>query len=384
MSIPLHNLRVLDFSRLLPGPYCTAQLVQWGAEVIKVEHPEYGGDYNRYIPPLKDEQSYLFHLLNAGKQSVALNWAETAAREQLYRLVATADVLVESFKPGAMEQWGLGPEEVRSRNPHLVYCRLTAFGQQGNFARRPAHDLNVLALSGLLHRNAAAAAGTPAVPPLQLADLAAGAMVATQQILLALLERARTGEGSVLDISMYHNLWTLDPVGAALQEALARAPAAEEELLGGQRPFYRLYATRDKRHMAVAAIEPRFWETLCQRLGAPDLVEHHLAQGAAAQTTTERLARLFAEKTLAEWQEIFPNGEACVDPVLTPQEAGQWLQQHDPGYRERLQQPSSCGLPFPPSLAEPRPKRAAPTLGRDTADILGNLPPETGELPAAF
>ncbi|MCI0475110.1 MAG: CoA transferase [Anaerolineales bacterium] len=309
---PLQGIRVLDLSRLLPGPYCTMLLADLGAEIVKIETPGLG-DYLRVIPPYVldatgTQVSALFQLLNRNKQSVALNFRNPRGKEVLSRLAKTADVLVESFRPGAPARWGIGYEQVRALNPRLVYCSLSGYGQSGPYRDRAGHDLNYLALSGLLAVNGVAD-GPPIPPGAQIADLSS-AMLATTAILAALIGRAQTGAGQYLDIGLFDGAlsWAGTIVGATY--AAGEKTARGKMQLNGGMACYNVYATRDGKHVALAAIEPHLWASFCKAVGREDLIAR--AQEFAA---VSEVAAIVQTRTLAEWIEFAKTVDACIEPV---------------------------------------------------------------------
>jgi crotonobetainyl-CoA:carnitine CoA-transferase CaiB-like acyl-CoA transferase len=307
----LTGIRVLDLSRLLPGPFCTQLLADLGADVVKVEEPV-GGDYLRQMPPLlHDGTSALFHSVNRGKRSVTIDLKSAAGHERFLRLCADADVVVESFRPGVMQKLGLAPAELLRRFPRLIVASITGYGQDGPLRLRAGHDVNYVARAGALGLMA-----QPTLLPVQVADLAGGAWPAAMQICAALVGRARTGEGRTIDVSMK------DGVSGMLAMSLARtvvdgpdAIARGGDLLAGATPCYGVYATRDG-FFSVGALEPKFWGALCSAIGRDDLVDGAFDEGTRAQ-----LAATFATKTTAEWAALLSDVDACCEPVLSPSEA---------------------------------------------------------------
>lgn len=309
MASPLDGIRILDLSRLLPGPFCTQLLADLGAEVIKIEDPQ-GGDYLRWVSPLLDDgTSVLFHALNRGKKSVTLDLKSADGLKHFRALAAAADVVVESFRPGVMEKLGLAPSSLLREFPRLVVCSISGYGQQGPLRLRAGHDINYVARSGALSLMAA-----PTVLPVQIADLAAGAWPAAMQICAALVGRARSGVGAIVDVSMK------DGVTGLLSMMLARTLAGEDvssgrDLLVGGVPCYGIYATSDG-FLAVGALEPKFWTALCEALAEPELSGRHFDIDARAT-----LAAIFATKSTAHWTQVFASVDACVEAVLSPAEA---------------------------------------------------------------
>lgn len=320
---PLRGIRVLDLTRLLPGPVATMHLADMGAEVIKIEDPG-TGDYARSMGPVRKQVSQFFVAVNRGKQLLRLDLKDAAQREQLLAMVAQADVLVESFRPGVMDKLGLGWAVLKQHNPRLVMCAISGYGQHGPLAQQAGHDINYIGYAGLLAQNCASD-GVPVLPNLQVGDLLGGAQAALQGILAALVAVKMGGMGRLVDVSMTatvmaHNIMPLVAVNNG-------APAAAgADLLTGGVPCYSVYRTADGRYMAVGALELKFWQTCCDVLQRPDLKTRHwqLGQqvgGADAMAVKAELAALFACHTLAEWRARFDAADCCVTPVLTTQEA---------------------------------------------------------------
>jgi crotonobetainyl-CoA:carnitine CoA-transferase CaiB-like acyl-CoA transferase len=287
-----------------------------GADVIKIEAP--GGDALRYLPPLVDGTGAVFSFLNAGKRSVALDLKRPQGADVLRGLVARADVLVESFRPGVLDRLRLGPDALRASNPRLIVCSISGFGQTGAKTRDPGHDLGYLARSGVLGASGPAGA-PPQVPGVPMADIAGGALPGAIAILAALWDRERTGVGRHLDISLTRGaraLARLDLAAAAAGETPTRGGG----LLTGGAPCYRVYETRDHRYVALAALEPEFFAAFAQTAGCTHLVGRQHQTGEAARPVVEELERLFRTRTRDEWTSLFHGVDACVEPVLGPDE----------------------------------------------------------------
>jgi crotonobetainyl-CoA:carnitine CoA-transferase CaiB-like acyl-CoA transferase len=289
---PLSGMLVVDFSRYLPGAFASRELLELGARVVCVEPP--GGDPLRRTAPTWDAA------LRAGKESIEVDLKQDPA--PALELVAEADVVLESFRPGIATRLGIGPEQVSER---AVYCSITGFGLVGRHEQRAGHDLNYLGWAGVLWDTA------PSLPPVPVADFAAGALGAVTQILAALLEREqRTGKGSRLVISMVDGSHRL--VSHRLDETGPR-------LLTGGLACYRIYETADGRHVTVAALEPQFFRRLAELVGRPDLAERQ--HDADQETLAAELATIFATRPLAEWLAIVDGEDVCVGPVATIAEA---------------------------------------------------------------
>lgn len=311
MSGPLAGCLVLDFSTLLPGPLAGLILAEAGAEVVKIERP--GGEDMRRFPPAWGPISAPYALLNRGKQLLELDLKSEGARAMLAPLLARADVVIEQFRPGVMARLGLGHDDVAAINPRIIYCSITGYGQTGPLADAPGHDLTYMAAAGLL----AASHGPlerPVLPPVLAADIGGGTYPAVINILLALIERERTGRGRHLDIAM------ADMVRAfgVLVEAGTLAGGSGDSMLTGGWPRYGLYATKDQRLLAVGALEKKFWQAFCDTIGLPTaLREDHRTPS----ETRAAVAAIMAADTAAAWIARFTGTEACVSLVATPDEA---------------------------------------------------------------
>lgn len=301
----LNGIRIVDLSRLLPGPYCTRLLADMGAEVIKVEEPD-RGDYLRSLAPHEDSVSVAFELLNRGKKSIALNLQTTQGKQILERLVSTADVFLESFRPGTTERLGCDFDKVRGVNPRIVYCSLTAFGQTGSYSDLPGHDINALALSGFLSLNGTS---EPVVPALQVGDLAGG-MLAALTITTALFARQQRNEAQYIDASMLDTLlsWLTIPLALHLDQ--------NTSMLAGKLPFYHLYRTKDSSFLSIAAIEPQFWEGLCRIIRRPDLIPDQYSPEPRRTEVTEALQSIFETKTSVEWFQLMHENKLPCTPLL--------------------------------------------------------------------
>jgi len=314
----LEGIRVLDLSLFLPGPYLTLALADHGAEVIKIEPPG-EGDPTRHLG-LKDGPSTVyFRNLNRGKKSVVLDLKNPQEREALLKLCESADVFVESFRPGVVERLGVGYDQVRARNPRIVYCSISAFGQQGAYRDRPAHDLAVEALSGVLSVTLGED-GKPTIPGLPLADLLC-ALNGLAGILMALLARQRTGKGDYLDLAMYDSMLagTANILGPTLAEN--RQPVARHERTTGGSAFYRLYETADGRHLALGGQEMKFVRNLLGALGRLELAPLCERPGPHQKPVMDFLEGAFRAKTLDENLAFLAPLDVCYAPVNTLPEA---------------------------------------------------------------
>src|SRR5689334_24478303 len=286
MPQPLSGLLVLDFTTLLPGPLATLMLAEAGAEVIKIERP--GGDDLRSYRPRLGRDSAVFALLNRGKRSLVLDLKRRDDQARLAPLLARADILVEQFRPGVMERLGLGYAAVRAKNPRLIYCSISGYGQRGPRAGEAGHDLNYIGATGLLALNPGPR-DHPNVPPALVADIGGGTFPAVMNILLALRQRDRTGEGCHLDIAMADAMFTFAWHALAAGQATGRYPAPGEARLTGGSPRYQLYPTRDGALVCCAALEEKFWVAFCAAIGLGSALIDDATDPAATCTEVARL-----------------------------------------------------------------------------------------------
>ena len=299
----LDDIVVLDFTRLLPGPFCTQLLANLGADVIKIEDLQLG-DYMRSVPPLVDGVSYPFVMVNRGKRSLAVDLKTPEGQEIIRKLARRADVVVEQFRPGVMARLGADYDGLALMNPKLVYCSFSGYGQTGPYKDLPGHDLNFEALAGILAVTGTKENRRPAIPGVPIADLASG-FNAALAILASLRTRDRTGRGEFIDLSIHDTAVTLLVLGLARYLATGEEPLPGETLLTGTFPFYALYETADGRWMSVATVEPKFWVRMCVLVGAPELSDQQYAAESGRAAVAETLAERFREKTFAEWERIF-------------------------------------------------------------------------------
>lgn len=367
---PLAGLRVLDLTRLLPGPVATLHLADLGAEVIKIEDTG-AGDYARTLSAgaAPGEDSYFFRIVNRNKRGLRLDLKQAAGVEVFLRLAKEADVIVEGFRPGVVDRLGVGYEAVRTINPRIVYCSITGYGQDGPWRDRAGHDINYVATAGVLDQ-IGTAGGPPALPNFQIGDLLGGAMTAVAGILAAVLGAKATGQGRYVDVSMTDAVFAhaYSPLLATLIHGRPRPRGADD--LSGALPGYGIYRTCDDRHLAVGALEPKFWEIFCDALGRPDLKPHGFIGGDKAAWVRGEIEAVIAARPLAEWERVFAEADCGVTPVLTMDEALQHPQFQARGMvvaHEGLQQ---FAPPFKLSSFDFAVRRAAPAAGADTDAIL--------------
>jgi len=366
---PLAGLRVLDLTRLLPGPVCTLYLADLGADVVKVEDTG-AGDYARHLGNRPGTVSAFFRAVNRNKRSAALNFKDAGGRQAFLALSRNADVIVESFRPGVVANLGVDYATIAAINPRIVYASISGYGQTGPRAQAAGHDINYLGYSGVLEqtgtRNAA-----PALSNLQVADLLGGAASAAIAILAALVGAQRTGRGRHVDVAMAdaalaHNIFALH----ALTQWGRTLPRGEDLLTGGV-PCYGVYATQDGRWLAVGALEDKFWQTLCATIERPDLARGGLAVGDQGARVRQQLQAVFEAAPLAHWIERFAGVDCCVTPVNTLDEA-----LADPQFVARrmiVERPDGSrqyAPPFKLSAHEFAIDREAPAQGEHTVEVL--------------
>lgn len=314
----LAGIKVVDLTQFLPGPIMTMMMADQGAEVIKVEPP--AGDPARAMPPMEAEESVWFRNTNRGKHSIRLDLKSEAGKARLWELIEGADVFVEGFRPGVIKRLGFDYKAVSARNPRMVYCSISAFGQSGEMAHHPAHDLAVQALAGFLSVNNGPD-GDPVVPGAPSADMAAG-LTALSAVLMALIGRERTGQGDYVDIAMFDSVlpWCSHIAGAAIAGGEPPRSASQRSLGGAA--FYNVYRTADGRHVVLGARETKFVENLLNALGRPDLIPLGNADPGEPQAPLRTfLAETFAARTRDEWIVWFADKDVAFAPVLDFREA---------------------------------------------------------------
>jgi alpha-methylacyl-CoA racemase len=368
---PLSQLKVLDFSTLLPGPYATMMLADMGADVIHVESPT-RPDLLRVTPPMFDARSYVHLSINRNKRSLALNLKSIQARDIIHKLLQNYDVVVEQFRPGVMARLGLDYEALKVINPQLIYCSITGYGQNGPHKDKAGHDINYMALSGLASYSGKANTG-PVLSGTQIADLAGGSHHAVMAILAAVIKRQQDGEGSYIDISMLDCAFAMNGMSGSAALATGQSPQLGEEILNGG-IFYDYYATSDGQHLSVGGLEPKFAHTFFTLIGYPQWLTRCVAPAGKQDSLKQDLAALFSSQPMQYWLSLFADSDVCVEPVLSVQEAAQ-----HPQLKERnmvnqamtedgqvIQQISSplCSANH---ISEPKVGRL---LGQDSIDIL--------------
>lgn len=366
----LSGVRVLDLTRLLPGPYLTMILSDLGADVVKVEDPRLG-DYMRAIPPARQGIGGRFLSVNRDKRSLALDLKAPAGRDAFLRMVDRADVVVESFRPGVMDKLNVGWAHLSARNPRVILCSVSGYGKDGPYRDRAGHDLNYIGLGGVLAMTGPRG-GAPQMPGVQIADLAGGALWGAVGVLGALVGRGTTGKGSHVDISMTEGAMALLAAELGNQDCDERhVPTRGTETLNGGLACYGVYATRDGKYLSVGALEPKFWLAFNQAIGRKgDMAELILPPEGQARVRAEVQA-ILSTRTRAEWEEVLARADACCEPVLEMDE----LAGH-PQHRARrmffdVEHPTLGKVrQIRTPVGQPEASRIAPRLGEHSDEVL--------------
>lgn len=314
----LEGIKILDLSRLAPGPYCTMILADLGADVIKIE--PMGAPVPFFAPPGEEEKWYAYNAHDRNKKSIALNLKAEEARHIFYKLSNVSDVVVEGFRPGAVKRLGVDYDTLKSKNPRMIYCSISGFGQDGPYWNLPGHDPNYIALSGA-QSLIGPRDGAPSLPPNFLADFAGGGLQAAIAILAALIARERTGKGQYLDVAMFDGVISLMAAEMSQYFLSGEVPIRGETWNTGGSPWGNIYETKDGGYISVAAGEPHFWKNLCKALRCDDLIPHQQATGEKKMEVFKRLKEAFLGKTKEEWFELLVKADIPAAPVYNIEEA---------------------------------------------------------------
>ena len=363
----LEGIKIIDFSKWLPGQYCGMVLGDFGADVIKVEDVK--GDVTRGFTPAKEPGMSYWHLmLNRNKRGITVNLKTPAGREVLLRLLKEADVFLEGFRPGYLKMLGLDYESVSKINPRLIYCSITGFGPEGKYKHMPSHDLNVIGLAGV----AAPEDGTDiSVPSVQVAALG-GSLNAISGILMALYARERTGKGQLVNVDLYSS--AINAEITAISSVIGCRETGMPSFGRTASHYYSVYKTKDGRYLSIGTIEPKFWQKMCRLIDLPELESRQFDFAHSAEIK-EKLAAAFAGKTQAEWLELIGKDEFCVTPIRTLQEAldssltteqSQMLVTKKEAFGDYTYVKSAAKLSDTPGTIRKR----APYLGEHTQEVL--------------
>lgn len=379
---PLDGIRVLDLSALAPGPYCSMLLADMGAEVILVEQagqPQGRRDLAGKDPN-EERRRFSSYALGRGKRSIGLNLKSDEAREVCYQLADRADVVLEGFRPGVVKRLGVDWDTLSARNPRLVYCSLSGFGQTGPYASHVGHDINYIAIGGALGMiGDFEAQGRPAIPANIIADFAGGGLMAAFAIVCALQARERTGLGQYIDLGMSDGVLSLITSALAGYEGAGADMSPAAHVLNGGEPHYQVYETADGRWFSVGSMEPYFYANLCRALdleafiddqGVTDLAKRHQIRAA--------FAAAFKTRTADEWHELLNDVDVCAKPVLSLEEAMQ--NEHNLARDMIVEVPTpdggsmrQAGVAAKLSATPGRIRSGAPQRGQDTDDLLSAL-----------
>lgn len=373
-SLPLADLQILELAGMIPGPYATMLLADLGAEVVKVEEPK-SGDYQREFGPETDGVNHRFANYNRNKRSIAIDLKTDRGREVLLELAEESDALIEGFRPGVVDRLGIGYDDVAARNPEIVYCSLSGYGQDGPYRDWVGHDINYLGIAGMLSMTGEED-GPPVPPGYPISDFAGG-LFAAFTMLASLRKRDRTGEGEYVDVSM-------TDVAASWSSQLLPMVAQGEEptrgrtLVTGEDPAYTIYECADGEYITVGALEPVFWENLCRELSMEEYETADRSDPEVREEIRSRLEAEFERKTRDEWLEELDETELPVGPVNAPDEMLCEDEQIAARDLVREQNVDGAELPVVASpfelASDPETIRsAAPEHGGDTEELLERL-----------
>lgn len=368
----LNGMRILDLTRLLPGGYASQLLADLGAEILKVEDP-WQGDYLRwmepYLPGTKD--SVLYWSLNRNKKSIKLNLKSPEGRKAFLSLLNNYDIVLEGFRPGVLDNLGLGYSELRNINPAVILCSISGYGQDGPYSQRSGHDINYMAMSGALGLSAQKGSA-PALSALQVADIGGGGLMAVTGILTAYIARQRTGKGQYIDVSMLDGVVSWMTMLYAQQAAGDSALKCGEGTLNGGAVCYGVYETKDGRFMSLGALEPKFWRVFCQTVGCPYLENKQFTR---EPEVIAEIEKIFKTKTREEWTKLLQNQDVCCEPILELSEAQEHSQFKARELFISLQHPNGgavkvVGVPLKFPEEEQLPDQIPPGLGEQTKEVL--------------
>jgi len=378
MVMALDGIKVLDLSRLAPGPHCSMLLADFGADVTLVEAVP-GASAKLGTTGVRRseaaERAAAFNALGRGKKSIALNLKEEEARKIFYRMAEGADVVIEGFRPGVVKRLGVDYDTLSTINPRIIFCSISGFGQTGPYANLVGHDINYIAIGGALGVTGRPGQ-PPAIPVNLLADFAGGGLTAAFAICLAIIAREKTGRGQYIDVGMSDGVLSLMTSAFSHYFSTGQPIRPGEYLLNGAAPFYNTYRCSDGRWFSIGSIEPHFWENLCRVLGTEDLLPHQFDQ-AKWPEMIERFAGIFATKTADEWMAVMSQYDICAAPVLEMENVV--TNEHNLARGMVIELDSPIGkvkqIGVAPKLSDTpgMPRSTAPLIGQHTDEILGGL-----------
>ncbi len=363
----LTGTKIMDLSMNLPGPYMTWLLAALGAEILKIENPQ-AGDPTRAIESDPIHPFPLFGLVNSNKKSMTLNLKHAAAKKIFIKLLSKYDILVEGFRPGVMEKLGLGYDILRKIQPRIIYVSISGFGQSGPSRLKAAHDLNYQAITGCFHA-ALISGGIPQVPSIPIADLAGGSLFGLFGLLAAVIQRERTGVGQQVDISLSDGAFSMNILGLCHSLALKKNPGKADNFLCGTQPFYNIYQTVDDRYITLGAVEFKFWKNFCITVERKDLISRQFG----GAPVIEIVSKIFRTRPLSDWSQIFENVDACVEPILSIEEAMTSSTRFQATSMQNEIGDSSSLLPFRLPGSPLKEYSPAPELGQHNVQTLAGI-----------
>jgi crotonobetainyl-CoA:carnitine CoA-transferase CaiB-like acyl-CoA transferase len=376
MAGPLSGVRIIDLTRLYPGPFGTQLLGDLGAEVIKVEDKN-SPDYIRFFPPKFKKEGAGYIAVNRNKKSLALDLRSEKGKEIFFRLVEKSDVVAEQFRPGVLTKMGLGYEKAKKVNPRIIYCSITGFGQTGPYADIAGHDLNYMGLAGITDI-IGPRKGDPVVPGIQVADVAGGGLMSVIGILSAVIARETTGKGQHVDVSMFDGILPFMGMIFSNFKAGGGLPERGNTFLSGALVCYDIYRTKDGRYMTMGALEFKFWKRFCELVEKPEWTDKQFVTGAEYDRVHAEVAALFSSKTMEEWVNLLRGEESMVEAVLTVDEV-----EHDPHAIARkmiiqMEHPTEgtitgIGVPIKFSDTEATDIAPPPIMGQHNDEILSMI-----------
>ncbi len=386
MTETLDKIRVLDLTRLLPGPYVTQMLGDLGAEVIKIEEPG-AGDYIRGYPPRGQADSALYLSINRNKKSFSLDLRSDEGQEIFLKMIPGADVVIEQFRPGVMERLGLGYEKLKEVNPGIVMCSISGYGQTGVYRNKAGHDINYLSVAGILDL-IGNKEGAPVIPGIQIADIGGGSLWAAFSIMTALFTRTQTGQGQYIDVSMMDAVFTYTSMLAGSYFMNKKIPHRGEELLNGGYAWYNIYRTGDGRYISIGMLETKFWEKFCQVIERENWIKKQFAPLKEQDAMIAELADIFTRRSCAEWMEILEPLDICASRINSLDEAVNDKHLRERGMIVEMEHPVegrlySLGFPVKFSGLNCDFRMPPPSLGQHTSELLqefGYTPDKIGEL----
>lgn len=374
--MPLEGIKVLDLSRLLPGPYCTLLLADLGAHVLKIEEPV-EGDYYRKVLPLQKEDSVYFLCMNRNKESMKLNLKADKGREIFLKLVKEYDIIVEGFRPGVVDRLRIDYQDVIEVNPRIIYCSISAYGQTGPLRNVVGHDANLLGRGGILDATGEPN-GPPVIPVVPLADLWAGGMMGAFGIVVALLARHRIGRGQYIDVSMFDGVVSWLSIAAAKYFYDGEIPKRGALWANGGFVGNNVYQTKDGGYMVMAILERRFWANFCDAVGRKDLIDADFYGNNRESDLYKEIRNIFLSRVKEEWVELLKDKDCCVEPVNNLEEviaephlvAREMLVEQIHPTEGKIRQ---FGVPIKFSVTPAKLKMPPPVFGGSTFKILRSL-----------